>query len=165
MSELKTKPQASSASKGATCNLAPHIVCAGANDAIDFYKKAFGAQELTRIPGKDGKLMHGAITINGATVMLTDESPQYGSLSPKSLNGTSVTLHLNVDDVDAFMATAQAAGANIIMPAADMFWGDRYGVLVDPFGHRWSIATHQRDLTPEELMTAAREFQDKANCP
>ncbi len=165
MSDLKTKPQASSASKAATCSLAPHIVCAGANDAIDFYKKAFGAQEMMRMPGKDGKLMHGAITINGATVMLTDESPQYGSLSPKSLNGTPVTLHLNVDDVDAFMATAQAAGANIIMPPADMFWGDRYGVLVDPFGHRWSIATHQRDLTPEELMTAAREFQDKANCP
>ncbi len=165
MSEIKTKPQASSANQQATPNLAPHIVCAGANDAIEFYKKAFGAREMVRLPGRDGKLMHGAITINGATVMLADESPQYGSLSPKSLNGTPVTLHLNVSDVDAFMATAQAAGANIIMPPADMFWGDRYGVLVDPFGHRWSVATHQRDLSAEELKAAAREFQDKANCP
>lgn len=159
-------PQSSSkpASQAALPALAPHIVCQGATEAMDFYKKAFGARERLRIPTPDGKLMHGEIDVNGALVLLTEESPQFGSLSPKTLNATTVTLHLYVDDVDAFMAKAEAAGAKIASPPSDMFWGDRYGVLVDPFGHRWSVATHLRDLSPEELEKAAREFMEKMAC-
>jgi len=134
--------------------LMPHLVCAGAAKAIDFYKKAFGAVEKMRLPGKDGKLIHASVTINGACVMLVDEMPQWGALSPKSLKGTPVTVHLYVDDVDAFFKRAVKAGATPIMPVADTFWGDRYGVLEDPFGHRWSIATHLRDMTAKEIQKA-----------
>jgi PhnB protein len=139
--------------------LSPHLVCAGASAAIDFYKKAFGAEELMRLPGPDGRLMHACVRINGASVMLVDEMKEWGALSPKSLQGTPVTIHLNVDDVDAFSAQAIEAGATIIMPTEDMFWGDRYGVIEDPFGHRWSIATHQRDVSPEELREAMRNME------
>jgi len=138
--------------------LSPHLVCAGASDAIDFYKEAFGAVEVMRLPGPDGKLMHGCVRINGATVMLVDEMKEWGALSPKSLQGTPVTIHLYVDDVDAFTAHAVEVGATVIMPVDDMFWGDRYGVVEDPFGHRWSIATHQRDVTEEELHEAMRNM-------
>ena len=136
----------------------PHLVCAGAADAIEFYKKAFGAIEMMRVPGKDAKLMHAAIQIGGASVMLVDEMPEWGALSPKSLNGTPVTIHLYVDDVDAFVDCAVKAGATLKMPVADMFWGDRYGVIVDPFGHSWSVATHQRDVTAEEIQEAVRNM-------
>ena len=136
----------------------PHLVCAGAADAIDFYKKAFGAIETTRLPGKDGRLMHAAIEIGGASIMLVDEMPQWGSLSPKSLKGTPVTIHLYVADVDAFVDRAVKAGATLKMPVADMFWGDRYGVIVDPFGHSWSVATHQRDMTAEQIQEAIRSL-------
>jgi uncharacterized glyoxalase superfamily protein PhnB len=136
----------------------PHIVCAGAADAIEFYKKAFGAEESARMPGPDGKLMHAAIRIGDSTVMLVDENPQWGMLGPKALNGTPVTMHLYVDDVDKFAATAEKAGAKVVMPVADMFWGDRYGVLEDPFGHRWSVATHVRDMTPEQMQKAMQEM-------
>ena len=134
--------------------LSPHLVCAGAADAIAFYKKAFGAVEKIRMPGKDGKLMHACVQICGSSVMLVDEMPQWGALSPKALNGTPVTIHLYVDDVDAFVDRAVKAGATVKMPVADMFWGDRYGVIEDPFGHKWSIATHQRELTEQELRAA-----------
>lgn len=136
----------------------PHLVCAGAAEAIDFYKKAFGAIETMRLPGKDGKLMHAAIQIGGASIMLVDEMPQWGSLSPKSLKGTPVTIHLYVADVDAFVDRAVKAGATLKMPVADMFWGDRYGVIVDPFGHSWSVATHQRDMTAEQIQAAMRNL-------
>jgi PhnB protein len=136
--------------------LAPHLVCAGAADAIEFYKKAFAAEELMRLPGEDGKLMHGCVRINGSPVMLVDENRDWGMLSPKSLEGTPVTIHLNVPDVDAYVDRAVKAGAKVIVPVADAFWGDRYGVIEDPFGHRWSVATHQRDLSEEELRQAAR---------
>jgi PhnB protein len=132
----------------------PHLVCAGAAEAIEFYKKAFGAVETTRLSGKNGRLMHASIQIGGATVMLADEMPEWGSLSPKSLNGTPVTIHLYVDDVDAFVDRAAKAGATVKMPVADMFWGDRYGIIVDPFGHSWSVATHLRDMTAEEIKEA-----------
>ena len=134
--------------------ITPHLVCAGAAEAIEFYKKAFGAVELMQMAGKDGKLMHGAIEINGAMVMLVDEMPQWGVQSPKSLKGSPVTIHLYVDDVDAFVEHAVRAGATVKMPVADMFWGDRYGVIVDPFGHNWSIATPQREVSVEELRAA-----------
>ncbi len=136
--------------------LSPHLVCAGAAKAIDFYKKAFGAVEMMRLPGKDGKLIHGAVKICGASVMLVDEMPEWGALSPKALKGTPVTIHLMVDDVDAFVKRAEKAGAKVVMPVADMFWGDRYGIVEDPFGHKWSIATHLRDMTPKEIQAAMK---------
>ncbi|CAH0350841.1 VOC family protein [Aquabacterium sp. CECT 9606] len=132
-------------------SLTPHLVCAGATEAIDFYKKAFNAIELTRLAGPDGKLMHAALRIGDSVLMLVDESPQWGSLGPKALKGSPVYLHLYVQDVDASLTQAVAAGAKLTMPAADMFWGDRYGQLEDPFGHKWSVATHTRDLTPDEI--------------
>ena len=132
-------------------SLTPHLVCAGAADAMAFYKKAFNAVETARMPGPDGKLMHGAVRIGDSTLMLVDENVQCGMFGPKALKGSPVTIHLYVDDADATMAQAVAAGAKVTMPVAEMFWGDRYGVLEDPYGHRWSVATHLRDLTSEEI--------------
>jgi uncharacterized glyoxalase superfamily protein PhnB len=100
--------------------------------------------------------MHAALRINGAMVMLNDEMPEHGALSPLSLKGTPVTLHLNVPDVDKWYARAVKAGAKATMPVADMFWGDRYGIVTDPFGHAWSIATHQKDMTIEEIQKAVQ---------
>lgn len=131
--------------------VSPHLVCDDASAAIDFYKRAFGAVEMMRLPTPSGKLAHACVTINEAPVMLVDENAEFGMLGPKALGGTPVTIHLMVDDVDSFVARAQEAGATVVMPVADMFWGDRYGVLEDPFGHHWSVATHQRDLTLEEI--------------
>lgn len=132
----------------------PHLVCAGAAAAIKFYKKAFNAVELVRLPGPDGKIMHAQIQIGDSAVMLVDEFPKMGALGPKSLKGSPVTIHLFVEDVDAFAKRAVRAGAKMTMPIADMFWGDRYGQLEDPFGHRWSVATHVRDMSPEEIQQA-----------
>ena len=136
----------------------PHLVCAGAADAIDFYKKAFGAVEGGRLPGRNGKLMHAMIRIEGSAVMLVDEMPEWGALGPKALKGSPVTIHLYVDDVDAFTARAVKAGAKITMPLADMFWGDRYVKLEDPFGHHWSVASHIRDVTMEEMQQAMKQM-------
>ena len=131
--------------------LTPHIVCEGASDALAFYQKAFNAEELMRLPGPNGKIMHAAVRIGDSVLMLMDDFPEWGSLGQKALKGTPAVLHLYVTDADAAIARAVAAGAQVTMPAADMFWGDRYGQVVDPFGHRWSIATHKQDLTPEEI--------------
>ena len=139
-------------------SVTPHLVCAGAADAIEFYKKAFNATELSRLPGKQGKLMHGSIRIGDSTIMLADEFPDWGSFGPKALKGSPVTIHLYVEDADAFVKHAVAAGAKITMPVADMFWGDRYGQLEDPFGHRWSVGTHVRDVTPEEMKQAMQKM-------
>ena len=136
----------------------PHLVCAGAAEAIEFYKKAFGAVEEGRLPGPNGKLMHAMIRIEGSAVMLVDEMPEWGALGPKALKGSPVTIHLYVEDVDAFVKRAVAAGAKITMPVADQFWGDRYGQLEDPFGHHWSIGTHIRDVTPDEMQQAMRKM-------
>ncbi len=135
-------------------SLTPHLVCAGAAEAIDFYRKAFGAVEDMRLPGPDGKLIHAMIRIGDSPLMLVDEMPEWGALGPKSLKGSPVTIHLQVADVDATVAQAVAAGATITMPVADAFWGDRYGQLEDPFGHRWSVATPLRDMSKEEIMQA-----------
>jgi len=134
----------------------PHIVCAGAAEAIAFYKKAFGAVETMRVPGPTGKLMHAGIQIGRASIMLVDEMPEHGALSPTTLKGSPVTIHLYVDDVDAFVARAVKAGASVRMPVADMFWGDRYGILVDPYGHSWSIATQLREMTADEVLEAMK---------
>lgn len=140
----------------------PHLICAGAGAAIDFYKKAFGATETSRMPGPGGKLMHASIRLGDSAVMLVDEMPEWGSLGPKALKGSPVVIHLYVDDVDAFTARAVAAGAKVTMPVADMFWGDRYGQLEDPFGHRWSVATHVRDVSPAEMQQAMQKMSQKA---
>ena len=132
----------------------PHLVCKGAADAITFYKQAFGAVELGRLPGPQGKLMHAMLRIGDSAVMLVDEFPDYGSFGPKSLKGSPVTIHLYVEDVDATVKRAVAAGAKITMPVDDMFWGDRYGKIEDPFGHHWSVATHIRDVSPEDMQAA-----------
>jgi len=141
--------------------LSPHLVCAGAADAIEFYKKAFGAVEMIRVPGRDGRLMHACVSVNGSSVMLVDEMPQCGVLSPKSLKATPVTIHLVVPDVDKAVDRAVKAGATVVMPVADMFWGDRYGQIEDPFGHRWSLATPQRVLSEQEIRAAAEAFQNE----
>jgi len=143
-------------------SVTPHLVCAGAADAIEFYRKAFGATEEVRLPGPGGKLMHAMIRIGGSAIMLADEMPEWGSLGPKALKGSPVTIHLYVDDVDTFVERAVKAGAKVTMPVDDMFWGDRYGKLEDPFGHHWSVATHQRDVTAEEMAQAMKAMQQKA---
>lgn len=134
----------------------PHLVCAGAASAIEFYKKAFGAVELHRLPGPDGSLMHAAVRIGDSVVMLVDENPEWNIKSPKTLNGSPVTIHLYVENVDAVYDQAIVAGATGTMEPREMFWGDRYGIVIDPFGHCWSIATHVRDVSPEEMMEASK---------
>ncbi|MGZ5164219.1 MAG: VOC family protein [Burkholderiales bacterium] len=136
----------------------PHLICAGAADAIEFYKKAFKAVEEGRLPGPQGKLMHAMIRIEGSAVMLVDEMPEWGALGPKSLKGSPVTIHLYVENVDAVVERAVSAGAKITMPVADMFWGDRYCKLEDPFGHHWSVATHVRDVSREEMQQAMQKM-------
>ena len=139
-------------------SVTPHLVCAGAADAIEFYKKAFNAVELVRLPGPQGRIMHASLRIGDSAVMLVDEMPEWGALGPKSLKGSPVTIHLYVEDVDAFVKRAVAAGAKITMPLEDMFWGDRYCKLEDPFGHHWSAATHKRDVTPAEMLQAMQKM-------
>lgn len=134
--------------------LTPHLVCSGAGDAIEFYKKAFGATEVSRLPGPDGKLMHAMVRIGDSPLMLVDAAPQWGMLGPDALKGSPVTIHLYVEDADAVFERAVAAGAKVTMPLDDAFWGDRYGRLEDPFGHHWSVATHQRDPSAEEIRDA-----------
>nr|WP_202427595.1 VOC family protein [Duganella margarita] len=133
------------------------MVCEGAADAIEFYKKAFNAVEQMRMPGDNGRIMHAALTIGDSTIMLADDFPEYGGLGPKALKGSPVTLHMVVPDVDASFQQAVDAGASVRMAPADMFWGDRYGQVTDPFGHHWSIATHIKDMTPEEMMAAMKQ--------
>ena len=136
-------------------SVTPHIVCADALAAIEFYKKAFGAVEAGKLLAPNGKLIHGMIRIGDSPVMLAEETPEWGAIGPNTLKGTPVTLHLYVENADAAFERAVAAGATAVMPVADMFWGDRYGVLKDPFGHSWSIAHHVRDMSPEEMQAAA----------
>ena len=133
--------------------ITPHLVIKGAAEAIEFYKRAFGAEERCRMPfpGPDGqvKVGHAALQIGDSRLFVADEFPDYGSVGP---DGSSpVTIHLDVTDADASFARAVEAGASVAMPLADMFWGDRYGKLVDPFGHHWSLAEHLEDLTPEQM--------------
>ena len=135
-------------------SLTPHLVCAGAADAIEFYKRAFNAIELGRMPGPDGKLMHAMVKIGDSMLMLVDENTACGMPGPKSTHGSPVTIHLYVEDADATLRRAADAGAKVTMPVQEMFWGDRYGRLEDPFGHQWSVATHVRDVSPEEMKQA-----------
>ena len=138
-------------------SVTPYLICAGAADAIEFYKRAFGAVEMVRLPTPDGRIMHACLRINGSTVMLSDEFADYGMVGPAALTSSPVTIHLMVPDVDAAFARAVEAGATVTMEVADQFWGDRYGSIRDPFGHSWSLATHVRDMTPEEIRKAMAE--------
>ena len=137
--------------------LSPHLVVDDANAAIDFYVKAFGAVEVSRIPGPGGKLIHGGVQIDGATVMLADDFPEMNdgkSMTPKALGGTPVTIHLTVTDVESRFQQAVDAGATVVMPLEDQFWGDRYGMVRDPFGHQWSLGQPVREASPEEIRQA-----------
>jgi PhnB protein len=136
----------------------PYLAIDGAADAIEFYKKAFNAVEEARLPGPKGRIMHAVIRIEGSPVMLVDEMPEWGALSPKSLKGSPVTIHLYVKDTDAFVARAVAAGATVTMPVSDAFWGDRYGRIEDPFGHHWSVGTHMREVSVEEAQKAMQQM-------
>ena len=130
----------------------PHLTVRDAAKMIEFYKKAFGAIELGRAPGPDGKLiLHAAIKIGDSIVFLNDEFPDMGAVAPQGGKSTPVTLHLYVEDADKQWQQALAAGAEVVMPIADMFWGDRYGIVKDPSGHQWSIAHHVKDLTPQQM--------------
>jgi uncharacterized glyoxalase superfamily protein PhnB len=136
----------------------PHLVCANAADAIAFYAKAFGAIELFRMPGPTGKIAHAQIKIGNSVLMLTDESPECGMAGPKTLKGTPVSLYLYFEDADQAFERAVTAGATVVTPLADMFWGDRWGNVLDPFGHHWHIATHKSDPTMEEMQRAMAEM-------
>ena len=137
--------------------VSPHLVVDDAAAAIDFYVNAFGAEELGRVPRSDGKLVHAAVRINGSLVMLNDDFPEVcggKSMTPKSLGGTPVTIHLTVTDVDAKFQRALDAGATVVAPLQDQFWGDRYGVVADPFGHHWSLGQPVREVSYEDIQAA-----------
>lgn len=138
--------------------LSPHLVVSDAAAAIDFYVKGLGAEELGRLPGPGGKLIHAAVKVNGSVVLLNDDFPEMSdgkSMTPESLGGTPVTIHLTVTDVDTWFARALDAGATVIAPLEDQFWGDRYGVVRDPFGHQWSMGQPVREVSMEELAAYA----------
>lgn len=136
--------------------LTPYLVCAGAAEAIAFYIKAFGALEVERLTEPHGsRILHAELRIGDSHLFVADEFPEMGCTGPAALGGSAVTLHMYCADTDALMARAQAAGATVSMPAHDAFWGDRYGRLTDPFGHKWSIATRLKQLAPDELQAAA----------
>jgi PhnB protein len=137
-------------------SVTPGLTVHNAAEAIEFYKRAFGAEELCRMPTPDGqRIMHAEIQIGDSHLMLGDEFPDMGCRAPRSLGGTPVSLHLYVEDADAVFQRAIEAGATVSMPIMDAFWGDRYGKLADPFGHEWGIATHQEDISDEELQRRA----------
>ena len=129
----------------------PHLVTRGAAEALTFYAKAFGAEERFRMPGPDGKIVHAEFRIGDSIIMLGEEAPQMGAVSPKQLGGSPVTIMLYVNDVDAYFARATKAGCEAQLPPTDMFWGDRYCKVTDPYGHNWAIATHKEDVGPQEM--------------
>jgi PhnB protein len=136
----------------------PSLVVAGAAKAIDFYKKALGAEELMRFPAPDGSVMHAEIKIGDSIIMLGDEMPEQGGRGPKSIGGTPVSFFVYKDDVDTAWKRAVDAGAKQIMPLDNQFWGDRTGCLEDPFGHRWWLAQHMEDVSPEEMQRRGEAF-------
>ena len=134
----------------------PYLTVRGAADAIEFYRKAFGAKETMRMPAPGGALGHAEIRIGDSIVMLSDEFPGSATRPPAALGGTTGYVFLYVPDVDRTFAQAVAAGARVTMPLADMFWGDRFGTLLDPFGHAWGLATHKEDVPPREMAKRAQ---------
>lgn len=141
----------------------PTIIVKGGAKAIEFYKKAFGAEEVMSIPGPNGMVMHAEIRIGDSIIMLSDEWPEYGAKAPAPDHWSS-SLHLYVSDVDKAFQRAVDAGCSVRMPVADMFWGDRYGKVVDPFGHQWGLATHKEDVSPEECAKRAAAWGKGGGC-
>jgi PhnB protein len=141
----------------------PYLSIKGAAGAIEFYKKAFGAVETMRLTGPGGRVGHAEIKIGAAVIMLADEHPEIGFLSPQTLGGSPVVIHLYVEDVDAVASQAEAAGAKVIRPVANQFYGDRTGQFQDPYGHVWSVATHIEDVSPEEMKLRAAAFSKGGN--
>jgi uncharacterized glyoxalase superfamily protein PhnB len=155
----KRAPARKAAASAETQTVTAYLVVSSGTRAIDFYKKAFGAVEVYRMPAPDGqRVMHATLKIGGSTIMLSDEFPEHGgNRGPDMVGSTTVTIHLQVANADKAFARAVDAGATAIMPPADMFWGDRFGKLRDPFGHEWSIAHHVRDVSPAEMAAAAKK--------
>ncbi|HET8562864.1 MAG TPA: VOC family protein [Candidatus Binatia bacterium] len=139
-------------------SVTPYLIVKGADRAIDFYKEVFGASQRMRMDGPNGTVGHAEIEIDGSAIMLADEFPDMGSRSPQSIGGTGVSLHLYNKDVDSCFNRAVAAGAKVLRPVQDQFYGDRSGTVEDPFGHVWTISTHKEDLSPEELRKRAEAF-------
>lgn len=139
-------------------SVTPYLIVKGADRAIDFYKKVFGASQRMRMDGPNGTVGHAEIEIDGSAIMLADEFPDMGFRSPQSLGGAGVSLHLYVKDVDACFNRAVAAGGKALRPVQDQFYGDRSGTLEDPFGHVWTISTHKEDLSPDEIRKRSEAF-------
>jgi PhnB protein len=136
----------------------PSLVVRNAAQAIEFYKKALGAEELMRMATPNGKIGHAELKIGDSIIFVTDESPEMGTKSPQTLGGTAASLYLYVEDVDKAFQRAIEAGGKTAMPVADMFWGDRFGSIADPYGHTWGLSTHTQDLTEQEIEKAAKDF-------
>jgi PhnB protein len=143
-------------------SLTPYLIVDGAAKALDFYARVFGAKELMRIPGPDGKVGHAEIRIGDSVIMLADEHPDMGARGPRRLGGSPVSLMLYVKDVDATVKTAVAAGARLLRPVEDKFYGDRSGTIEDPFGHQWHVSTHVEDVPPDEMERRAAAAMAKA---
>jgi PhnB protein len=138
--------------------ITPYLTVRGAADALAFYERAFGAKELYRMDGPGGSIMHAEMRLGDSAFMLTDESEEWGNLSPASIGGTGSSLMIYVDDADEIFNRAVEAGAKVVMEVSDQFYGDRSGMVEDPYGHRWSISTHVEDVPPDELNRRAREM-------
>lgn len=145
--------------------LTPHIIVSDAVKAIAFYKRAFGAKEVSAMRGPEGEIMHAELDLFGSRLMLANSSPQWHCFGPEHYKGSPVTLHLYVEDCDKVFAQATKAGAVVVMPVEDAFWGDRYGKLKDPFGHEWSVATHKKDLSATQIEEAGRKWMEQAKAP
>ncbi len=143
--------------------LTPHLTVRDADKALEFYKNALGAEVLNVARMPDGKVMHAALRVGDSMLMLNEEMPEFGALSPLSNGGAGVTIHIYTENVDDAFNRAVNAGAKVAMPLMDQFWGDRYGLVTDPFGHKWSLATHVKDMSPEEMQRAQDEAM--ANMP
>jgi PhnB protein len=143
--------------------ITPGLIVKGAQKAIEFYKEAFGAEVKSVMTSPDGKMVvHSEIKIGDSLIFVNDEYPDMGARGPQSIGGTPVSLNMYVEDADAVFERAVAAGATVVMPLADQFWGDRWGMVTDPFGHMWSVATHVADLSQEEINKASQEYFSKS---
>jgi PhnB protein len=143
-------------------SVTPYMIVRNAARAIEFYKQAFGAVEKGVMKSPDGKVAHAELQIGDSIIMLGDEFPEMGALSPQATGGAGMGLHIYLDDVDSAFDRAVKAGAKVEMPVADMFWGDRYGKLADPFGHKWSIGTHKKDVSMDEMEQAMKQMPKSA---
>ena len=139
-------------------SITPGLVVRGARKAIEYYKSVFGAKELSVMAGPDGKVMHAELQIGDSKFYIGDENPAWGAIAPQTLGGSPVSLNIYTEDCDATFNRAVAAGAKPMMPLSDMFWGDRYGKVTDPFGHNWGISTHKEDVSDQEIEKRAREW-------